>query len=150
MTGHRLQCRRTPAAAAPRIAPDPSDGQDPRINDPSLGDAVSLNCPQARCQSLMRDYDKFPRNLLSQIKICLREICLGFQQNPDLGQLFQIQKIRIYHLGFQRLRSREIRPSVGPFRGKSKWFTDHFRRPPDQTSLKRIKKPSQTSLIPGK
>ena len=92
MTGHRLQCRRTPAAAAPRIAPDPSDGQDPRINDPSLGDAVSLNCPQARCQSLMRDYDKFPRNLLSQIKICLREICLGFQQNPDLGQLFQIQK----------------------------------------------------------
>ena len=93
----------------------------------------------------MRDYDKFPRNLLSQIKICLREICLGFQQNPDLGQLFQIQKIRIYHLGFQRLRSREIRPSVGPFRGKSKWFTDHFRRPPDQTSLKRIKKTSQTT-----
>ena len=80
------------SSGAPDRAGSVADGQDPRINDPSLGDAVSLNCPQARCQSLMRDYDKFPRNLLSQIKICLREICLGFQQNPDLGQLFQIQK----------------------------------------------------------
>ena len=37
----------------------------------------------------MRDCEKFPRNLPSQIKICLREICLGFQQNPDLGQVGQ-------------------------------------------------------------
>jgi hypothetical protein len=34
---------RTPAAAAPRIAPDPSDGQDPRITDPSLAGDESLS-----------------------------------------------------------------------------------------------------------
>ena len=150
MTGHRLQCRRTPAAAAPRIAPDPSDGQDPRITDPSLGDESLSIVPQARCQSLMRDYDKFPRNLPSQIKICLREICLGFQQNPDLGQLFQIQKIRIYHLGFQRAPL-EGNPSVGrPFPREIK--VAH--RPLSQTTRpdqsQKNKKTSQTSLIPGK
>ena len=38
-----------------------------------------------------------------------------------------------------------LRPLTGE---ESKWFSDHFRRPLDHTSLKRIKKPSQTSFIP--